>query len=74
MKKILLALATAALLAACATTISPTGRTQYVGAVPQEQLDQLGAQAFVEMKGSQKLSTDRSQNAYVNCVVQAVVR
>src|SRR5690606_2101919 len=41
---------------------------------PQDQLDQLGAQAFVEMKGSQRLSTDRAQNAYVNCVVQAVVR
>lgn len=45
MKKLLLALATATLVAACATTTSPTGRTQYVGAVPQDQLDQLGAQA-----------------------------
>ena len=74
MKKLLLALATATLVAACATTTSPTGRTQYVGAVSQDQLDQLGAQAFVEMKGKQQLSTNRSHNAYVTCVVQAVVR
>ena len=74
MNKILLALAAAVLVAACATTISPTGRTQYVGAVPQDQLDQLGAQAFVEMKGKQPLSNNRSHNAYVSCVVQAIVR
>ncbi|AOH35738.1 M48 family metallopeptidase [Luteimonas sp. JM171] len=74
MNKILLALAAAVLVAACATTISPTGRTQYVGAVPQEQLDQLGAQAFVEMKSKQPLSNNRSHNAYVSCVVQAIVR
>lgn len=74
MKKPLLAFATALVVAACATTTSPTGRTQYVGAVPQEQLDQLGAQAFVEMKGKQPLSNNRSHNAYVSCVVQAIVR
>lgn len=74
MKKLLLALVAATLVVACATTTSPTGRTQYVGAVPQDQLDQLGAQAFVEMKGKQRLSTDRSHTAYVTCVVQAVVR
>ena len=74
MKKLLLALATATLVAACATTTSPTGRTQYVGAVSQDQLDQLGAQAFVEMKGKQQLSNNRSHSAYVTCVVQAVVR
>lgn len=61
------------LLAACATTTSPTGRRQYVGAVSQAQLDQLGAQAFAETKAKEKLDTDRRQNAYVQCVVDALV-
>lgn len=73
MKKPLLAFATALVVAACATTTSPTGRTQYVGAVPQEQLDQLGAQAFTQMKGQQRVAGGR-QDAYVTCVVNAIVR
>ena len=52
MKRVLLGLAVAAVVAACATTTSPTGRKQYVGAVSQAQLDQLGAQAFAEAKAS----------------------
>ncbi|TYT26495.1 M48 family metallopeptidase [Luteimonas viscosa] len=62
------------LLAACATTTSSTGRTQYVGAVSQEQLNQLGAQAFVDAKRKGPLSTNAGQNAYVRCVVDALVR
>ncbi|NZA24999.1 M48 family metallopeptidase [Luteimonas sp. SJ-92] len=73
MKPSLLALGAVFVLAACATTISPTGRTQYVGAVPEAQLNQLGSQAFAEMKAKQKLSTDGRQNAYVTCVVNAIV-
>ena len=46
MKTMALSLGVAIVVAACATTTSPTGRTQYVGAVSQEQLDQLGEQAF----------------------------
>lgn len=64
----------AALLVACATTTSPTGRTQYVGGVSQEQLNQLGEQAFAEAKQKTPLSRDARQNAYVGCVVNAVVR
>ncbi|WP_202844962.1 M48 family metallopeptidase [Luteimonas saliphila] len=63
-----------ALLAACATTTSSTGRTQYVGAVSQQQLNQLGAQAFTDAKRKGPLSTDAGQNAYVRCVVDALVR
>lgn len=74
MKPILLGLAIAVAVAACATTTSPTGRKQYVGAVPQAQLDQLGAQAFAEAKAKQKLSTDARKNAYVRCVVDAITR
>ena len=73
MKRSLLGLAVAAVVAACATTTSPTGRTQYVGAVSQEQLNQMGAQAFAEAKAKQKpQSTDARQNAYVRCVVNAI--
>lgn len=74
MKSILTALAAALLVAACATTVSPTGRTQYVGAVSQAELDQLGEQAFAQMKAEQRISTDRRQNAYVACVVNAIVQ
>lgn len=73
MKRFLLALATALLVAACATTTSPTGRTQYVGAVPQEQLNELGAQAFTQMKSQQRVGGGQ-QDAYLTCVVNALVR
>ncbi|WP_411833497.1 M48 family metallopeptidase [Pseudoxanthomonas mexicana] len=74
MKKWLLCLAVAAAVTACATTTSSTGRKQYVGGVSQAQLDQLGAQAFTEAKQKGPLSTDARQNAYVRCVVDALVR
>lgn len=74
MKVRILAVATAFGLAACATTQSPTGRTQMVGAVSQQQLNQLGAQAFAETKAKQTLSKDARQNGYVTCVVNALVR
>jgi predicted Zn-dependent protease len=61
------------LLAGCTTIASPTGRRQYVGGVSQQQLDQLGDQAFAEAKARQKLDTDGRQNAYVRCVVDALV-
>jgi predicted Zn-dependent protease len=62
------------LLAGCATTTSSTGRTQYVGAVSQDQLNQLGIQAFNQEKGQKPLSQDARQNAYVRCVVDSIVR
>src|SRR6476646_762680 len=74
MKPLLLALAIAADVSACATTTSPTGRKQYVGAVSQQQLNQLGAQAFAEAKAKTPQSTDARQTAYVRCVVGALVR
>lgn len=73
MKSLLLALLITALLSACATTTSPTGRRQMIGGVSQAQLDQLGAQAFAETKQKQKISTDGRQNGYVQCVVNALV-
>ena len=73
MKTMLSGVAITLLLAACATTTSPTGRRQMVGGVSQQQLDQLGAQAFAETKAKQTLSQDGKQNAYVQCVVNALV-
>lgn len=74
MKPLLSGLVLACVLGACATTTSPTGRTQYVGAVSQEQLNQLGVQAFAEAKAKTPQSRDPRQNAYVRCVVAALVR
>lgn len=71
-KTFVLSTALALSLASCATTTSPTGRTQYVGAVSQAQLEQMGAQAFAEAKASNPQSKDASQSAYVGCVVRAV--
>ncbi|MES2670582.1 MAG: M48 family metallopeptidase [Pseudomonadota bacterium] len=59
---------------ACATTTSSTGRKQYVGAVSQAQLDQLGTQAFDQMKGQKPQTQDGKQSAYLSCVVGAIVR
>ena len=69
-----LALTAALALAGCATTTSPTGRTQYVGAVSQDQLNQLGAQAFAEMKAEKPQTKDARQRTYLRCVVNAIVR
>lgn len=73
MKPRILVFAIVALLGACATTTSPTGRKQMVGGVSQQQLDQLGAQAFAETKAKEKVVSGGSQNAYVTCVVNALV-
>jgi predicted Zn-dependent protease len=79
LKPVLPGFAIAAALAAtavsgCATTTSPTGRTQYVGAVSQQQLNQLGAQAFAQVKAQKQQSSDSRQTGYVRCVVGAIVR
>lgn len=73
-KTLLAALLASAVLAACATTTSPTGRTQYVGGVSQQQLDQLGEQAFAEVKQKTPQSGDARKRAYVGCVVDAIAR
>lgn len=68
-----LAAAIAAAVASCATATSPTGRTQYVGAVSQQQLDQMGAQAFAQLKAQKQQTTNAGQRNYVQCVTNAIV-
>ncbi|MCC8363066.1 M48 family metallopeptidase [Lysobacter sp. A6] len=67
-----MACAIAAVAAACATTTSPTGRTQVVGGVSQEQLNQLGAQSFAELKAQKPQSKDARQVRKVQCIVSAI--
>jgi predicted Zn-dependent protease len=74
LKLAVLASAIAISVVACATTTSPTGRTQYVGGVSQEQLNQLGAQAFAEVKTQKRQTTDARQVRYVQCVVSTITR
>ncbi|CBA14552.1 M48 family metallopeptidase [Xanthomonas albilineans] len=73
MKQVVLGASIAMLLAACATTTSPTGRTQVVGGISQQQLDQMGVQAFAQAKAKETLDADPKHNAYVRCVVNTLV-
>ena len=72
-KTLLFGAVVAATLVACATTTSPTGRKQYVGAVSQEQLNQLGAQSFAQMKTQKAQTTSAAQRNYVSGVTNAIV-
>ena len=72
-KLLILGVAVAATLVACATATSPTGRKQYVGAVSQAQLNQLGAESFAQMKAEKPQTTSASQRNYVSCVTNAIV-
>jgi predicted Zn-dependent protease len=75
MKPALLAFAITLALAGCAsTTTSPTGRKQTVGAVSQQQLNQLGEQAFAQAKAETPQSSNAQQTAYVRCVVGSITR
>ena len=73
-KALLLGVAITIAITACATTTSPTGRQQVVGAVSEAQLAELGAKAFDEAKAKTPQSRDAKQTAYVRCVVTSIVR
>ena len=73
-KALLLSVAIIFAITACATTTSPTGRTQVVGAVSESQLAELGTKAFEEAKAKTPQSRDSKQTAYVRCVVTSIVR
>ena len=74
LKSAVFACAIAAAVGGCATATSPTGRTQVVGAVSQQELNQLGAQAFAELKSQKRQTNDARQVREVQCIVSAITR
>jgi predicted Zn-dependent protease len=58
-----------AFLLSCQT--SPTGRRQ-LSLIPESQMNQMGEQAFAEMKSKQAVENDPALNAYVRCVANSV--
>jgi len=63
----------AGLLVLVACTTSPTGRSQLV-LMPDSQMDQMGLQAFTNIKGKTPVETNRTTNLYVQCVGNAITR
>lgn len=59
------------LLSACIT--SPTGRSQLVF-MPEAQIDQMGLQAFDDLKKQKPISTDSKYNQVTNCIAGAITR
>ncbi|NMH59239.1 M48 family metallopeptidase [Alteromonas ponticola] len=57
------------MLGACGT--SPTGRNQLL-LFPEEQMAQMGQQAFTSMKEELKVSSKRVANSYVECVARSI--
>ena len=60
-----------ALASGCAT--SPTGRSQLV-LMPDSQMEQMGLQAFTNIKGKTPVETGQTINRYVQCVGKAMTR
>jgi len=60
-----------ALASGCAT--SPTGRSQLV-LMPDSQMDQMGLQAFTNIKDETPVERNRTTNSYVQCVGKAITR
>ncbi len=58
-------------LTACAT--SPLGRSQLI-LVPESQMDQMGAQAFQQLKGKEPVETNSQMKEFVRCVVEPLLR
>jgi predicted Zn-dependent protease len=59
------------LLNACAT--SPTGRSQFIF-LPESQVDQMGLQAFNDLKQQKPVSTNPKYNQLATCIAQAITR
>ncbi|NUO73288.1 MAG: M48 family metallopeptidase [Frateuria sp.] len=68
--RLLIAAATAALLAGCAT--SPTGRSQLM-MVSDAQMSQMGLASFNQMRQQGKFANAPKQRAYATCVADALV-
>lgn len=67
--KSIAALVGACLLSACAT--SPTGRTQLVF-MPDAQVNQMGLQAFDDLKKQKPVSNNPQYSQFVSCVAEAI--
>ncbi|PSW19935.1 M48 family peptidase [Photobacterium sanctipauli] len=65
------ALAATLLLAACSS--SPTGRQQVL-LFSEQDMSQLGAQSFEQLKQQEKIYTDPKTNQYVQCVTDALTK
>jgi predicted Zn-dependent protease len=72
MQNRLISLILAVVLASGCTT-SPTGRSQLV-LMPESQMEQMGLQAFTNIKGETPVDTSSSTNRYVECVGNAITR
>ncbi|WP_372941202.1 M48 family metallopeptidase [Shewanella sp.] len=72
MKPVALALLVSTLLAGCANNQSPTGRGQTL-LFSDAQMQQMGAQSFETMKQSEKISQNKAQTDYVNCIAKRIV-
>ncbi|MBI3171943.1 MAG: M48 family metallopeptidase [Hydrocarboniphaga effusa] len=70
MNRVLLCLLCAAILAACST--SPTGRRQLI-LVSGDQMNEMGATAFTDLKKNTPATQDAKASAYVRCVARAVL-
>ncbi len=71
LKKIFPALLTACLLSACIT--SPTGRSQLVF-MPEAQIDQMGLQAFDNLKRQKPISNNRQYNQVASCIAGTITQ
>ncbi|MFZ2171043.1 MAG: M48 family metallopeptidase [Methylococcaceae bacterium] len=71
LKKFFPALLSTCLLSACIT--SPTGRSQFVF-MPDEQINQMGLQAFDTLKKEKPVSNNGQYNQIANCIAGAITR
>lgn len=72
MKSLVLAtVLSSVLLSSCAT--SPLGRNQ-VAFLPEEQMSQMGIQAFDELKQKTPVETSSQINSYVKCIASAIIK
>lgn len=62
-----------ATLAVSACTTSPTGRSQFLF-MPEEQLNEMGAQTFAQMRDAEKTESGTTTSRYVACVAAAITR
>lgn len=69
MKKKMLLSFLVVFMSACA--VSPTGRQQFAMMSPQ-QMDDMGAEAFAELKNQKPIADNQQVNRYVTCVAQAI--